>query len=65
MEEVIDEGHEGDAEDGEVTVVFLFEVSEHGFVLDVDGLNFLAFADYLFELVGLNFSLIHLIIIDR
>lgn len=27
MEEVIDEGHEGDAEDGEVTVVFLFEVS--------------------------------------
>lgn len=59
VKKVIDQRYEGDAKDREVSVVLLFEVREHGFVLDVDGSHFFASAYNFFELVGLNFPLIH------
>lgn len=59
VEEIIDQGHEGDTEDREVPIVLLLEVCKNGFVLDVDGPDFFAPAHDFFELVGLNFSLIH------
>lgn len=59
MEEVINEGHEGDTEDREVSVIFLFEVGEYSLVFYIDGAHLFAFADHFFELICLKFFLIH------
>jgi hypothetical protein len=58
-EEVVDEGHEGNGEDRAVLILLLLEVGEDGFVFNVNCAYFLALADYFFELIDLNFSLLH------
>lgn len=59
MEEVIDERHEGNAEDWQISIVFLFEISQHCFVFDADGSDLFALAHDFFKFVDLKFFLIH------
>jgi len=58
-EEVVDDGEEGDGEDVEVLGLLLFEIGKESLVFDVDGFDFFALAGCPFELIDLDFPLIH------